>query len=223
MPRVTHVPRTRAPNKQSFLVLCLRILTPARPDSAPAHHRRCELDAVLSSRERSPSKQRHASAWLPPRVTRLERETHDLLTACRKAGRDMRYAARWNDEDCSYGRTPEKQPRRRSGERRRIPKESNSYGGSFWTGMACTTLPAYLEPNAGMSNLTGQVKSNRTGLQSICRRNILKDQELRWPSNLYWPKRTESTAVDEACFRDHRPYLTRAARKLTQKGHLAPS
>ncbi|CAM9091747.1 unnamed protein product, partial [Hapterophycus canaliculatus] len=103
----------------------------ARPDSAPTRHNRYELDAILSSRERSPSTQRYASAWLPPRVTRLERETHDLLTACRKAGRDTGYAARLNDEDCRHGCTPEGQSPGRSGECRRISGQSNSYGGSF--------------------------------------------------------------------------------------------
>ena len=110
----------------------LAVMISARPDSAPTLHRRYQRDTVLPSRERSPSKQRHASAWLPPRVNRLERETQDLLTACRKAGRDKGDATRWLDnEQPRYGRTTEEPPLRGSGESRRRSESSNT-DSSWW-------------------------------------------------------------------------------------------
>lgn len=112
----------------------------ARPDSAPTLHRRYQRDTVLSSRERSPSKQRHASAWLPPRVTRLERETQDLLTACRKAGRDKGDATRWLDNEQSrHGRTAGESPLRGSGESRRRSESSNT-DGSWWGKTDCARM-----------------------------------------------------------------------------------
>lgn len=121
--------------QSSFTPSASYVTTPARPDSAPTLHGRFQRDAVHSYRERSPSKQRHASAWLPPRVTRLERETHDLLTACRKAGRDKGYPMRWYNEGSRHGRTTEEPPRRRSGESRRRSEQSNTYD-PFWSGKA---------------------------------------------------------------------------------------
>lgn len=103
----------------------------ARPDSAPTLHRRYYRDAALPSRERSPSKLRHASAWLPPRVTRLERETQDLLTACRKAGRDKGDVTRWHNEQSRRGRTTEEPPPCERGESKGRSENSNTYG-SDW-------------------------------------------------------------------------------------------
>lgn len=112
------------------------MITAARPESAPTLHRRPKRDEVLSSsRERSSLRQRHASAWLPPRVTRVERETHDLLTACRKAGRKKGDAMYWYNEHYRHGRTTEKAPLRKSGGSPRRPEQSNSCG-SFWVGEA---------------------------------------------------------------------------------------
>lgn len=103
----------------------------ARPDSAPILHRRFHHDALLPFRERSPS-------WLPPRVTQLERETQDLLTACRKAGRDKGDATRWHNERFRHGPTTEEPPLRGSGESRRRSKHDNSIHGSWWGKMVLT-------------------------------------------------------------------------------------
>lgn len=113
------------------------VTIPARPDSAPTLHRRFPRDAGHSSRERLRSKQLHASAWLPPRVTRLERETHDLLTACRKAGRDKGDAMRWCHESFRHGRRSEEPPQHRGGDSRRKSERSNTCD-PFWSGKAIT-------------------------------------------------------------------------------------
>lgn len=120
-------------NRRSFF-LAFRT-TPGRPDSAPTLHRGSRSQTVVASRARSSSRPLKASAWLPPRVTRLEGETDDLLTACRKAGRCKGDAARGYSATSHSGRTANGTPPPRSGERRRNVEHSEAYE-LFWSGKA---------------------------------------------------------------------------------------
>ncbi|CAM9310736.1 unnamed protein product, partial [Ectocarpus sp. 13 AM-2016] len=103
-----------------------------RPDSAPTLHRCSRSQTVVASRSRLLSRPLKASGWLPPRVTRLERETHDLLRACRKAGRCKGDAVRGYSAPSYSGRTADGTPPPRSGERRRKVEQSEAYE-LFWS------------------------------------------------------------------------------------------
>lgn len=136
-------------NRRSFF-LSFRT-TPGRPDSAPTLDHRSQSQTVVASRARSSSRPLKASAWLPPRVTRLERETDDLLTACRKAGRCKGDAARGGYFANSHsGRTADGTPRPRSGERRRNVEQSETYE-LFWSGKSNN---ASMVKPIGVSNVT---------------------------------------------------------------------
>lgn len=114
-----------------------RLHPQARPGSAPLLHRRSQRNVGPLSREhwrRNP----HASAWLAPRITRLERETHDLLTACRKAGRNKGNAAQWLYQDSRHRRvvgephsSREDLRRRRSDSTTIMPSKPHAL---FWSG-----------------------------------------------------------------------------------------
>lgn len=102
----------------------------ARPDSAPNLHRRPQRDGTLSSLEHY--KQRNSpSTRLAPRVARLERETHGLLTDCRKAARTRSDTIHRFSEKNRHSRNP-KEPlpsgrghcRRRSARNAAAPSES---------------------------------------------------------------------------------------------------
>lgn len=116
----------------------------ARPDSAPNLQRRPQRDAALSSLEHY-NRKRSSPTRLAPRVARLERETHGLLTDCRKAARTRNDTIHGFSEKSRHARkTKEPLTSGRGGHCRR---KSDRNAAALSESSACPSVPYVARKN----------------------------------------------------------------------------